>query len=135
MPLNPCSIVTPSLLHRHSATPKLMPKIQKCSAHSPTVPSSAQAQNSDVMRPTFKVLLNPRSITPPSLLRHTQALTAPAARSISLPAFVPLALPETSKVSFFSTLCPLHAVQRSSACALASATVIASIFSTRAAAS
>jgi hypothetical protein len=51
----------------------------------------------------FNVLLNPRSIAPPSLLRHTQALTAPAARSISLPAFVPLVLPETSKVSFFFT--------------------------------
>jgi hypothetical protein len=55
------------------------------------------------MRPMFNVLLNPCSIAPPLLLCHTQALTAPAAHSISLPAFVPLALPETSKVSFFFT--------------------------------
>jgi hypothetical protein len=45
-----------------------------------------------------------------------------------------LVLPETSKVSFFLPLCLLHAVQHSSAFALASAIVVTSTFSTRAAA-
>jgi hypothetical protein len=150
-----------------------------------TAPTSAeQVQRSDMPRPSFNVLLNPRSMVAPWLLQHTQAdaensemlrafndcssFCSSAKFGCSAPndqrsadallhrhsivtsthpspqgpccsfcfaiTFVPLALPETSKVSVFLPLCPLHAVQRSSAPASAPAVVVVLIFSTQAAA-
>jgi hypothetical protein len=110
--------IAATLFHHCFNTPKPMLKIWKCFAHSTKCfifcPSATFGHATPIVQCTAATLV-------PLLIHCTQALMVPSDHSISLPLLsVPLALPETSKVSFFLPLCLLHAVQYSSASASAS---------------